>query len=93
MLAVDRARTHSTQVGWALDGFGIYVKYNSKGQLLQNSNLDTCHGRTSTVSWHGKTVSVYHYDMTFEFPFTVGCFRGTPASFVGMTISGATFNH
>ena len=81
------ARTHSTQVGWALDGFGIYVEYNSKGQLLTNSNLDVCHGRTSAVLWHGKTVSVYHYDMTFEFPFTVGCFRGTASPFFGMATS------
>ena len=86
------ARTHSTQVGWALDGFGIYVEYNSKGQLLTNSNLDVCHGRKSAVLWHGKTASVYHYDMTFEFPFTVGCFHATPVSFVGLTISGTAFN-
>ena len=87
------ARTHTTQVGWALDGFGIYVEYNSKGQLLKNSNLDACHGRTSVVPWHGKSVAVYHYDMTFEFPYTVGCFRGTPSSFLGMTITGAALNH
>jgi hypothetical protein len=87
------ARTHATQVGWALDGFGIYVEYNAKGQLLTNASLDVCHGRKSPVLWHGKTVSVYHYDMTFEFPFSVGCFRGTPVSFVGLMISGAAFNH
>ena len=46
----------------------------------------------SSVPWHGKTVSIYHYDMTFEFPFTVGCFRGTPSSFFGMTITGAALN-
>ena len=81
------AQTHTTQVGWALDGFGIYVEYNSKGQLLTNSSLDVCHGRTSVVPWHGKSVKVYHYDMTYEFPYSVGCFRGTPKSFAGMTIS------
>jgi YHYH protein len=86
------ALTHSTLVGWALDGFGIYVEYNSKGQLLDNSNLDVCHGRTSSVSWHGKTTRIYHYDMTFEFPYTVGCFRGTASSFMGMTITGAALN-
>jgi hypothetical protein len=86
------ALTHTTLEGWALDGFGIYAEYNSKGQLLQNSNLDVCHGRTSAVPWHGKTVKIYHYDMTFEFPFTVGCFRGNPSSFIGMTITGAALN-
>jgi hypothetical protein len=46
-----------------------------------------CHGRTSVVPWHGKNVKVFHYDMTYEFPYSVGCFRGTPKSFAGMTIS------
>ena len=81
------AKTHSAHVGWALDGFGIYVEYNSKGQLLTNSSLDVCHGRTSVVPWHGKSVKIYHYDMTYEFPYSIGCFRGTPKSFAGMTIS------
>jgi len=78
-LLSKKALTHSTQVGWALDGFGIYVEYNASGQLLTNSDLDGCHGRTSTVPWHGKKVSIYHYDMTMEFPYTLGCFRGTPS--------------
>ena len=79
------ARTHATLVGWSLDGFGIYVEYNSKGQLLTNASLDGCHGRKSVVPWHGKSQAVYHYDMTFEFPYTVGCFRATPTTFFGMT--------
>jgi len=83
---------HATLVGWALDGFGIYVEYDAKGRLLSNSSLDVCHGRTSSVLWHGKTTRIYHYDMTFEFPYTVGCFRGNASSFIGMTISGAPFN-
>jgi len=76
------ALTHTTQVGWALDGFGIYVEYNSQGQLLTDSDLDACHGRTSVVPWHGKEVDIFHYDMTMEFPYTVGCFMGNvpPAS-------------
>ena len=82
------ALTHTTLVGWALDGFGIYVEYNSKGQLLTDQDLDVCHGRTSVVPWHGKSVKIYHYDMTHEFPYSVGCYRGTAASFTGMTISG-----
>jgi len=53
------ARAHATQVGWALDGYGIYVEYNSKGQLLTDANLDVCNGRKSTVPWNGKRVSVY----------------------------------
>ena len=74
------ALTHTTQVGWAFDGYGIYVEYDSAGRLLTNSSLDACHGRTSTVPWHGETVSVYHYDMTLEFPYSVACYHGTPIS-------------
>lgn len=77
-LLSKKALTHTTQVGWALDGYGIYVEYNAKGQLLTDNDLDGCHGRTSVVPWHGKKVSIYHYDMTVEFPYTVGCFVGTP---------------
>jgi hypothetical protein len=73
------ALTTTTQVGWALDGFGIYVEYGADGNLLTNQDLDACHGRTSVVPWHGKMVSIYHYDMTLEYPYAVGCFSGTPS--------------
>jgi hypothetical protein len=86
-LLSTNARTHATQVGWALDGFGIVVEDDAHGRLLTNASLDVCHGRTSTVPWHGKNVKIYHYVMTYEFPYTVGCYRGTPKSFAGMTIS------
>lgn len=89
-LLTPTSRTHATQVGWALDGFGIYVEYDAQGRLLTDAALDACHGRTSVVPWHGKRVRVYHYDMTFEFPYTVGCFRGTPVSAKGInTASGS----
>ena len=81
-------RTSIGLVSPTVDGFGIFVEYSSKGQLLTNSSLDGCHGRKSVVPWHGKSQSVYHYDMTFEFPYTVGCFRATPTTFFGMTTGG-----
>ncbi|WP_167377705.1 YHYH protein [Streptomyces malaysiense] len=68
----------STLVGYALDGFGIYVERDDKGDLPTNADLDACHGRTSKVVWNGKETTVYHYDATLEFPYTVGCYRGTP---------------
>jgi hypothetical protein len=77
------ARTTTTQVGWARDGFGIYVEYGSDGDLLTNQDLDACHGRTSPVPWHGQTASIYHYDMTLEYPYAVGCFSGTPSPLQG----------
>jgi YHYH protein len=88
-LLTPASLTHATRVGWALDGFGIYVEYDAQGRLLTNGALDGCHGRTSVVPWHGKQVRIYHYDMTFEFPYSVGCFRGTPVSFKGLVTSAA----
>ncbi len=68
----------STLVGYALDGYGIYVERDSEGALPVNSDLDACHGRTSTVTFNGKEQQIYHYSATLEFPYTVGCFHGTP---------------
>jgi hypothetical protein len=73
-----RAKGRSTLVGYALDGFGIYVERDSTGALLTNTALDACHGRTSPVLWNGRVTSIYHYDATLEYPYTVGCFHGTP---------------
>ncbi|MBN0048902.1 YHYH protein [Streptomyces actuosus] len=68
----------STLVGYALDGFGIYVERDDKGNLPTNADLDGCHGRTSKVMWNGKETTMYHYSATLEFPYTVGCYHGTP---------------
>lgn len=68
----------STLVGYALDGYGIYVERDSTGALPVNSDLDECHGRTSTVTFNGQEQQIYHYSATLEFPYTVGCFHGTP---------------
>lgn len=43
-LLSKKSLTHTTQVGWALDRYGIYVEYNAKGQLLTDNDLDACHG-------------------------------------------------
>ena len=73
-----KATGASTLVGYARDGYGIYVERDQHGKLLANANLDPCHGRTSVVLWNGKKQSVYHYDATLEYPYTVGCYHGTP---------------
>ena len=67
----------SALIGYAFDGFGIYGPVEN-GQELTNADLDECHGRTSSIVWDGKTVTMYHYVATKEFPYTVGCFKGTP---------------
>jgi hypothetical protein len=41
---------------------------------------------TDTITWNGKKVRMYHYVFTWQFPYTVSCFRGTPAT---RTIFGA----
>ncbi len=78
-----KAKGASTLVGYALDGFGIYVERDANGNLLTNADLDTCHGRTSVVTWDGKQISMYHYVATAEYPYTLGCFMGAPARVPG----------
>ena len=67
-------------IGYALDGFGIYSLYDANGRELTDADLDACHGRTSEVLWDGKRTSMYHYVLTREYPYTLGCFHGTPVS-------------
>ena len=64
-------------VGYALDGFGIYGPREG-GRTLTTRDLDACHGRTSVVTWGGRSVRMYHYVATADFPYTVSCFKGTP---------------
>lgn len=70
----------SVLVGYALDGYGIYVTEDASGNLPTNTELDACHGTTSAVPWNGSTQTVYHYVATLEYPYTVGCYHGTPIS-------------
>jgi len=75
-----KATGRSTLVGYAADGYGIYVERDAGGALLTNTDLDACHGRTSMVLWNGKEQDVYHYDATLEYPYTLGCYHGTATS-------------
>ncbi|MGA8259532.1 MAG: YHYH protein [Arenicellales bacterium] len=68
-------------VGYALDGYGIYgMKDPGTGRILHDDDLDACHGTTSPVMWNGRRVDMYHYVLTEEYPYTIGCFRGTPVT-------------
>ena len=76
---VDKApKGAATLVGYALDGYGIYVVKDAQGNLPTNADLDACHGTTSVVDWNGKQTSIYHYVATLEYPYAVGCYHGTP---------------
>lgn len=71
------AKGPSTVVGWAFDGYPIVVERDSAGNLPTNTDLDSCHGRTSAILLAGRAVNTYHYDATLEYPYTLGCFHGT----------------
>jgi len=71
---LDDPATEPTLIGYAFDGYGIY-KYPDR---MTNADLDECHGKTGEILWDGKTVSMYHYVVTDEYPYTIGCFKGTP---------------
>jgi hypothetical protein len=76
---IHHASVH-TVIGWALDGFPITGPVVGKNNLLTTKDLDKCHGITSTVQVDGKQVTTYHYVMTQDFPYSVGCYRATPVS-------------
>jgi hypothetical protein len=88
----DAGGDHSDLVGYALDGFGIYGHSGENGETLTNADLDECHGHTHEIDWDGATIEMYHYHATYEFPYTVGCFRGSEiasAAGVGGPLAGA----
>ena len=65
-------------VGWALDGYPIYGPRGHGGKLLTDDDLDACHGQMSKVFYEGRWQRIYHYNATLEYPYTLGCFHGTP---------------
>lgn len=69
---------HSALMGYMLDGFGIYGPYGENGELLKSEDLDECHGHKHPVMWDGQMVDIYHYHWTYDFPYNIGCYKGTP---------------
>lgn len=74
----DPGSGHSARLGYARDGFGIYGERGENGEVLTDADLDECHGHTHAIDWDGATVTMYHYHATREYPYTLGCYRGTP---------------
>lgn len=64
-------------IGFALDGFAITGPKVGDNSYLTTSDLDECHGLTSQITLDGKEVTIYHYVMTEDFPYSVSCYRGT----------------
>ena len=67
------ANGHSQIVGYIRDGFPLYGYKGVGGTIMTNSDLDLCHG-------HDHDTLGYHYHATLEYPYTVGCYKGTPAA-------------
>jgi hypothetical protein len=65
--------------GYAIDGFGIFGSVES-GISLTSSSLDECHGHMHSIMWNGASNDLYHYHVTPDAPYVLGCFRGTPIS-------------
>jgi len=85
---LDTGKGQSKLVGWAFDGFGIYGPRDADGHELTSADLDKCHGITSTVTFNAKLQRIYHYVATDDYPYVVGCFRGTNAVGHGVTSNG-----
>jgi hypothetical protein len=69
------------QFGWALDGFPIWGPIDPvTGQEWSNDELDECHGITSEITIGGAKVAMYHYVANDQYPYVVGCFRGTASA-------------
>ena len=79
-MSTGSSHHHSKRIGWALDGFPIYGPCGRGGRYMRNRDLDACHGHTHVIKIDGKRVRMYHYHATMEYPYTLGCFRGTPVS-------------
>ncbi|MFT7029369.1 MAG: hypothetical protein ACJA2C_000755 [Marinoscillum sp.] len=69
---------HSGLMGYMIDGFGIYGPRGEDGKVLWSKDLDECHGHSHPVLWDGEMVDLYHYHWTYDFPYNIGCFKGTP---------------
>ena len=82
-------RGRSTLVGYALDGYGIYVVKDAAGALPADTQFDACHGEVSPVLWDGRLTRIYHYVATLEYPYTVGCFHGAPITVARAAGAGA----
>lgn len=68
----------STVIGYALDGFPITGPKVGTNNILTTDDLDECHGIVSQITLDNKKVTMYHYVMTQDFPYSVSCFRAQP---------------
>ena len=72
--AIDAAKQGASEGGVPIGACLV-----ADGKVVTNAHLDVCHGTVSKVWFNGKYQSIYHYVLNNEYPYSVGCFRGTPA--------------
>jgi hypothetical protein len=65
-------------IGFALDGHPITGPKVAENSILTTDNLDECHGLVSEITMDGKKITVYHYVMTQDYPYSVSCFKSKP---------------
>lgn len=65
--------------GYAIDGLGIFNTYEN-GAKVSSDMLDACHGHVHAIVWDGVLTLMYHYHITEDAPYSLGCFRGVPAT-------------
>lgn len=71
------AGQHSSVMGYMLDGFAIFGLQGEGGKEVTNADLDACHGHSHELELDGQKRVSYHYHFTREYPYTIGCFKGT----------------
>lgn len=76
---ITRVSVHHV-IGWALDGYPITGPTVGTDNILTTRDLDVCHGITSKVRINGRSVTTYHYVMTQDYPYSIGCFRAAPVT-------------
>jgi hypothetical protein len=56
----------------------VFGPRGENGELVSNDDLDECHGHTHAIEWEGEMKEMYHYHVNNQFPYSIGCYRGTP---------------
>lgn len=64
--------------GYAIDGFPLFGSFED-GETLMSSDLDDCHGHVHTIIDQGVPTSMFHYHITDDAPYALGCLRGASA--------------
>lgn len=77
-----------TVIGYALDGYPITGPKLAENNILSTDDLDECHGIVSQITVDGKLVTMYHYVMTQDFPYSASCFRATATNPPGQQQGG-----